>query len=185
MRILRGVALAITLFSARAEAEEPRFRWAAHLAAGPWFVPDRIGGASGIGVQLGAQLNERVGVFYSGTAATGFASGYDRAGVDASFGVWFYNSVMADLTFDRLFQVGLGPSIDTLAFGTARATTSAATVSALRGTYVGAQTRIGFLFLNRHETGKAGHLMLGLEVHPTFGDDVMTSTMVTFGGGFF
>lgn len=172
-------------------AEQSRFRWAVHYELGPWFVPHRTGGATGIGIQLGTQLNDMVGVYYSGTVATGFASGYDARteSVGASFGAWFYNAVMADVTLERLVQVGIGPSIDTLAFGTAdvkpTATGAAGRVTGLSGTYFGVQTRVGLVLGGRRKTGKAARFMLGLEVHPTFGDGPSVSTMLTIGGGVF
>lgn len=172
-------------------AEESRFRWAVAYEVGPWFVPRRIGAATGVGVQLGVQLNDLVGVYYSGTFATGFASGYDtrRESVGASFGVWAYNAVMADVTLERLLQIGIGPSIDTLAFGTADvkpiAGGVAGQIEGLSGTYFGVQTRVGLVLGGRHKTGKSGRFMLGLEVHPTFGDGPNVSTMLTIGGGKF
>ena len=172
-------------------AEQSRFRWAVQYELGPWFVPHRTGGATGLGVQLGVQLDDMIGVYYSGTVATGFASGYDfgTGSVGASVGAWFYNSVMADVTFERLVQVGIGPSLDTLAFGTAdvKPTSSGAAgrVTGLSGTYFGVQTRVGLVLGGRHKTGKSGRFMLGLEVHPTFGDGPSVSTMLTIGGGIF
>lgn len=172
-------------------AERARFRWAVSYEVGPWFVPRRTGAATGIGVQLGVQLDDQVGIYYSGTVATGFASGYDtrNESIGASFGAWMYNSVMADLTLDRLVQIGIGPSIDSLAFGTADAKPIsggvAGRVDALSGTYFGVQTRVGLALGGRHKRGKSGRFLLGLEVHPTFGDGPTVSTMLTIGGGIF
>ncbi|HVJ90209.1 MAG TPA: hypothetical protein VM580_10435, partial [Labilithrix sp.] len=148
---------------------QARFRWAVHAVGGPWFVPDRTGGGGGIGVQLGVQINDLVGVYYSGTGALGVAGSNDAAGVGASFGAWAYNAIMADITLARIFQVGLGPSLDSLAFASAdvKATPNAPTQKAvaLAGTYVGVQGRVGVALGGGSKPGKAGRFMLGLEVH--------------------
>lgn len=170
-------------------AEQTRFRFAIHVMGGPWFVPDRTGGAGGLGLQLGAQINDMVGVYYSGTAAIGVAGGDNASGVGASVGAFVYNAVMADVTIGRLIQIGAGPSLDSLAF--ASSTTSANPVTgvsqktvALGGSYFGLQTRVG-LALGKDKPGKAGRFMVGLEVHPTFADVVPVGVYLTLGGGRF
>jgi hypothetical protein len=174
-------------------ANQTRFRFAGHLLGGPWFVPDRTGGGGGVGVQLGAQINDLFGVYYSGTAAVGAAAGSDKLGVGASAGAWVYNAVMADITVARILQIGAGPSLDTLAFGSADVKASAGTLgafgpgvkaAALAGTFFGIQTRVGVAIGGR-KAGKTGHFMLGLEIHPTFGDVVPVSAFLTIGGGVF
>jgi hypothetical protein len=172
-------------------AEQTRFRFAIHLVGGPWFVPDRTGGGGGVGVQLGSQLNDLIGIYYSGTFAVGVAGGSDAQGVGASAGVWAFNAAVVDFTFFRLLQLGLGPSLDSLAFGSAdvRAPspgTPAPTAKAvgLSGTYIGIQSRIGLAFSSR-KARKEGHFMLGLEIHPTFADVTPVSAFLTIGGGKF
>jgi hypothetical protein len=172
-------------------AEQSRFRFAVHALGGPWFVPDRTGGGGGVGLQLGSQLNDLIGVYYSGTFAVGAAGSSDAQGVGSSFGAWAYNAVMIDFTLLRLLQLGLGPSLDSLAFASAdvRAPTpgtpapTSKTVG-LAGTYVGIQTRIG-LALGSQKPGKQGRFMLGLEIHPTFADVTPVSAFLTIGGGRF
>lgn len=166
-------------------AAKTRFRIAFHLLGGPWLVPDRTGGAGGIGIQVGAQLNDLVGIYYSGTGAVGVAGSNDAAGVGSSAGAWVYNSVMADVTLARILQIGAGPSLDTLAFGSADVKAAgAAKAVALGGTFIGVQTRVGIALGNK-KAGKEGHFMVGLEVHPTFAEVVPISALITIGGGSF
>lgn len=171
-----------------AAAEDPgdktRFRFAAHLLGGPWFVPDRTGGGGGVGLQLGAQINDMTGVYYSGTAAVAVAGG--GSGIGAAAGAFVYNSVMFELTLARILQLGLGPSLDSLAFGSAGVTATSVKAVALAGTFIGAQTRVGVALGGGSKPGKKGRFMLGLEVHPTFvSGGVPVSTFLTIGGGSF
>jgi hypothetical protein len=172
-------------------AEKSRFRIAVHVLGGPWFVPDRTGGGGGLGIQLGSQLNDLIGIYYSGTAAVGVAGSSDVQGVGSSVGAWVYNSVMMDFTLFRLLQLGLGPSLDSLAFGSADvkapspgSPAPSAKAVGLAGTYVGIQTRVG-LALDGRKAGKAARFMLGLEIHPTFADVTPVSAFLTIGGGWF
>ena len=165
-------------------ANQTRFRFAIHLAGGPWFVPDRTGGAGGLGLQLGAQINDMIGVYYSGTYAIGVAGSSSTTNAGASAGVFVYNAVMLDLTFERMFQIGVGPSIDSLAFGSVDVGTAGNKSTALAGSYLGVQGRLGLVFGGK-KPGKSGRFMLGLEIHPTFADVVPISAFITIGGGRF
>jgi hypothetical protein len=165
-------------------ANQTRFRFAIHLAGGPWFVPDRTGGAGGLGLQLGAQINDMIGVYYSGTYAIGVAGSSSTGNAGASAGVFVYNAVMLDLTFERMFQIGVGPSIDSLAFGSVDVGTAGNKSTALAGSYLGVQGRLGLVFGGK-KPGKSGRFMLGLEIHPTFADVVPISAFITIGGGKF
>jgi hypothetical protein len=163
------------------EAEDPadktRFRFAVHLVGGPWILPDKSGGAGGIGFQLGAQINDNVGVYYNGTAAVG--AGYGTAGA------FVYNSVVPELTLANIFQVGAGPSLDSFAFGSVSLKNTGAKAVAIAGTFFGIQGRIG-VAIGSSKPGKKGRFMLGLELHPTFIPEVTpVSVFVTIGGGSF
>jgi hypothetical protein len=167
--------------AAAAPAEDPadktRFRFAVHLVGGPWILPDKSGGAGGVGFQLGAQINDNVGVYYNGTAAIG--AGYGTAGA------FVYNSVVPELTLANIFQVGAGPSLDSFAFGSVSLKTTGAKAVAIAGTFFGIQGRIG-VALGSSKPGKKGRFMLGLELHPTFIPEVTpVSVFVTIGGGSF
>jgi hypothetical protein len=147
------------------------------LLGGPWYVPDDRGGAGGLGVQLGEQLNDLIGLYYAGTYAVGFV------GSSAVIGA-LYSSAVIDFTVSRLLQVGVGPSLDLLSVGRQPDSNPSAQLQALNGMYVGAQTRVGLCLGNR-KAGKEGRFMLGLEVHPTFVEGVPVSAFVTIGGGSF
>jgi hypothetical protein len=92
----------------RPDIDDARFRFAFHALGGPWFLPGgTVGGAGGVGAQLGVQINDYVAVYYEGTAAV--AKAY-------TWGTFLYNSLMAELTLGPL-QIGAGPSLDCFAFG--------------------------------------------------------------------
>ena len=156
-----------------------------HVLGGPWFVPSRTGGGGGAGLQLGVQINDMVGVYYSGTAAIGVAGSNGATGSGASAGAFVYNSVMGDVTLANILQLGAGPSLDTLAFGSSDVSTSGSSATALAGSYFGIQTRVG-IAVGGSKPGKKGRFMLGLEVHPTFASGVVPiSAFLTLGGGYF
>ena len=166
-------------------SQKVRFRFAVHLLGGPWFVPSRTGGGGGAGLQLGVQINDMLGVYYSGTAAIGVAGSNGSTGSGASAGAFVYNSVMGDVTLANILQLGAGPSLDTMAFGSSDVSTSGSSSTALAGTYFGIQTRVG-IAVGGSKPGKKGRFMLGLEVHPTFASGVVPiSAFLTLGGGYF
>ncbi len=148
-------------------------------------MPSRTGGGGGAGVQLGVQLNDMFGVYYSGTGAIGVAGSSGATGSGASAGAFVYNSVMGDVTLANILQLGLGPSLDTLAFGSSDVSTSGSQATALGGTYFGVQTRVG-IAVGGSKPGRHGRFMLGLEVHPTFASGIVPiSAFLTIGGGSF
>ncbi len=158
-------------------ADKVRFRFAVHLAGGPWILPKKMGGAGGIGLQLGVQINDYVGVYYSPMAGIGVAYG--------AAGAYVYNTVQADLTLARILQVGVGPSLDTFAFGDVNVSSNGGSALAVAGTFFGANARVG-VALGANKPGKRGVFMLGLELHPTFiSGEVPMSALITLGGGSF
>jgi hypothetical protein len=164
-----------------APADDPanklRFRFAVHIMGGPWILPDKSGGAGGIGLQLGAQINDTIGVYYAGTAAVG--AGYGTAGA------MVYNSIVPELTLANIFQVGAGPSYDSFAFGSVSVSNTSAKAVAIAGSFFGVQGRVG-VALGSSKPGKKGRFMLGVELHPTFIPDVTpVSILITIGGGSF
>jgi hypothetical protein len=167
-------------------SDKTRFRIAGHVLGGPWFVPDRSGGGGGAGIQIGAQINDMMGVYYAGTAAIGVAGGNDATGSSAAVGAFVYNSVVIEATLARIFQIGVGPSLDSFAFGSASvSTTTGASSKAIAGTFLGLQGRIG-IALGADKPGKRSQFMLGLEIHASFIPDVTpVSAFLTLGGGSF
>lgn len=159
------------------DADRARFRFAVHVLGGPWLLPDKMGGAGGVGVQLGVQINDNVGVYYSGTAGIGAAYG--------TAGAFAYNAVVPELTLGNILQVGLGPSLDSFAFGSVNVSQAGASATAIGGTFFGVQGRVG-IAVGSSRPGKKGRFMLGAEVHPTFLAGIVPTTLfLTIGGGSF
>lgn len=167
------------------KANTPRFRFAAHLVGGPWFIKDQGGGAGGAGLQLGIQISDMVGVYYAGTGAIGVV-GAPPNGVGGGAGAFAYNSLVGELTLVRIVQFGVGPSFDSFAFGGASLSTSGASAMAISGSFFGIQGRVGAAIGGGSKPGKHGRFMIGLELHPTFiGDLVPMTAFLTLGGGSF
>lgn len=169
------------------EAQGPHLRWAAHVGGGPWILPGSTGGFGGVGLQLGVQINELVGVYYSGFAGVGGGASVDENSASASAGGIVQNAVMADVTLLDIFQVGAGPSLDYLGMALANGNSNGtASASAAAGVYFGLNARAG-LALGGSGPGARGRFMVGLEVHPTFVGSglVPTTVLITLGGGHF
>lgn len=114
---------------------------------GGFFVGSVSGGMGGIGAGLGAQFGP-LGFMYK----FHFFAGYAEA---EGFGQNFYaawNTIIVDYKFLRIFQIGIGPSMD-FVWGCA--------VQACRdtGPYAGLEARFSV---------KLGPIKVGLGVHPTF-----------------
>jgi hypothetical protein len=142
-----------------------RFRWGIGLTGGVWAVPGKVGGAGGASIQLGAQLNDWFGLYYAGMLG--------GAGAGSDVGAVLYTSLIGDLTLG-VFQLGIGPSLDVF---TSSAKTGAdfAPAGAFFGAVGHAAIAMGSL-----RPGKKSHLMLGIDVHPTWvGTRVPTTCLLT------
>jgi len=114
---------------------------------GGFFVGSLSGGMGGIGVGIGAQFGP-LGFMYKFHSFAGYAEA-DRVG-DNFYAVW--NTIIVDYKFLRIFQLGIGPSMDFIWGCAAQACRDS-------GPYAGLEARFSV---------KLGPIKVGLGVHPTF-----------------
>lgn len=160
-----------------------RFRFAGHLVGGAGLFPDGAAPTTGIGLQLGAQLDDRFGVIYAGTAGAFIAT---RHGAVLPFnGAYVYNAAMVDVTLARVIQLGAGPSLDVVDLPSALSRNGES--RSLDGVVLGAQTRVGIALTNRRrDPAPLPRFMIGAEAHASFfRGAVPVTTLLTVGGGFF
>jgi hypothetical protein len=176
--LLATVALcAIALLSSSAFAQArssdgPRFRGGFSLVAGP-YVPYGVsgasasGGAGGLSLRAGVQINHYVGVYVQSQNLLGAiaAQSSSRTLSGALMG-HSQNSLMASLTIAHTLELAGGPSFDVLGFGNC----DSQTLSCGSGieTGVGGHARAALLLGGWAPTSaRRFGLSLSADVHPT------------------
>ena len=140
------------------------------------MLGESVGFGFGLGIRLGVQINDAMGVFVQERLiiAAGGSSG------SASVAVGYYSTLLFDWTFGNIFAIGGGPSIDYGGFS--RDTSSDVTSGS--GTYFGLDGRIALLLGGGRNpyTGRRSGYTINADVHPTFvGGTAVTTLLFSFG----
>jgi hypothetical protein len=145
-----------------------RFRWGIAFGGGALATAGLVGGAGRVAVELGVQLNDLVGAYYE----TALGARFDSSG-DGGF---FYNALALDVTVGPL-DLGAGPSLDAL-FSASKAAAASPVPS---GAFFGLASHAA-LAIGPPRPGRKPHLVLGVDVHPTFtGATTVTTLLATVG----
>ena len=178
-RTLAPVALFVTMLSVstRARAESETSDPLGPTLSGPTESesreadPDRVrlrigfdaGGGTSVGrgataagaIRLGVQASSLLSVYWQGAFT---------AVIGRDFGLFLFNSAVANLTLNDLVDVGVGPSLDV--FG------SAGRSSRAKPTALGLEGRLAFnIGRGAHLVGRRSAFTVDLHVHPVFADD--------------
>lgn len=127
----------------------------------------RIGFDAGGGTSVGRGATV-AGALRIGLQATSLLSVYWQGAFTAvigrDFGLFMFNSAVANLTLNDIVDVGVGPSFDM--FG------SAGRSSRVKPTALGLEGRLAFnIGRGAHAAGKRSAFTVDLHVHPVFADD--------------
>jgi hypothetical protein len=157
----RVIVLALLLTAPAAGAVELRYGveiggTGASLLTGNPYRPSAAGAGLVLGVRIGAQLNERFGVYWVNRApAYLFAS--HMPGLGVAFDVLDFNAVMLQLSLRYDLSVSLGPSFDAMV-----------PVHGNRAIGGGADFRLAYQLSGpRVSDDKKPRITLGLDVHPS------------------
>ncbi len=193
-RVLAPLALFVTITSGstQARAESETSDPLGPTLSGPTeesreVDPDRvrlrIGFDAGGGTSVGRGATA-VGAFRLGVQASSTFSAYWQlafAGVIGSdFGLFLFNSAVANVTLNDLVDLGVGPSVDV--FGSASRSSRSSPASP------GLEGRLAFnIGRSAHVAGKRSAFTIDLHVHPVFAKDrqgdSQTYTFYTLGLG--
>jgi hypothetical protein len=194
-RVLVPVALSVTILStsrqARAESEAsdplgPTLSGPVDSESAPLDrdrVRLRIGFDAGGGTSVGRGATA-TGAFRLGVQASSLLSAYWQVAfttvIGRDFGLFLFNSAVANLTLNDLVDVGFGPSLDLFA--------SAGRSSRERPAALGLEGRLAFnIGRGAHRDGRRSAFTVDLHVHPVFADDgrgtSQTYTFYTLGLG--
>lgn len=193
-RVLVPVALFVTMasVSTRARADSETSDPLGPTLSGPSeesreVDPDRVrlrigfdaGGGTSVGrgataagaLRLGVQASSLLSAYWQGAFTTV---------VGRDFGLFLFNSAVANLTLNDIVDVGVGPSLDV--FG------SAGRSSRAKPTALGLEGRLAFnIGRGAHVAGRRSAFTVDLHVHPVFADDgrgnSQTYTFYTLGLG--
>jgi hypothetical protein len=162
------------------EKDTAHFRIGFGLDGNYLFASGLNGAAIGLQLRLGAQVNQWFAVYYQGHALVGGIVGGSEATGAGVLGAGF-NSLMAELTLP-LLHLGAGPSIDYVGIAGCSATSGC---SPETGAHFGIDGRAA-LVIGGHGPGRHGGFAINFNVHPTFIDgSVLTTLSLGLGGEFY
>lgn len=140
--------------SESAELDRDRVRLRIGFDAGGGTSVGRGATAAGA-LRLGVQASSLLSAYWQGAFTTV---------IGRDFGLFLFNSAVANLTLNDLVDVGFGPSIDLFA--------SAGRSSREKATALGLEGRLAFnIGRGAHVAGRRSAFTVDLHVHPVFSDD--------------
>jgi len=156
-----------------------RFRWGITALGGP-LMGGYKGGAGGLDLRFGMQLNSLLGfyvqpVFLVGAGATASSTGASATGM-----VLAGAGALVDFTLADLFYVAGGPELLTGGIGSASATNTSSSASGSTGPYFSLAFRTGFAFGSKNPDRRKA-FVIGLDTRVVFADKVALLPMISLG----
>lgn len=158
-----------------APGHRTRLRFGAS-GVGGGFVGTMSGGAGGLALRVGAQLDDVFAIYVQAHALVG---GFAPHPSDEAVAGFVFHELMLDFTIADVLQLGGGPSID-LVWGCTREN-RVGTCSDI-GPYFGGDFRAAVV-LGQYGPERRGGLVLSVDVHPTWmSSDLATMLLLGIGG---
>jgi len=153
--------------------DRPRVRFGVDGSLGYAYTGSPVerahGAAIGLGVRLGAQLNNYFALYYQPNLTAGFMVGRSMSeGVNyGGANVHWTNSLIAEGNLADVVSLGVGPALDYVLAQACASDWSLQPCFSPRGSFPGMHARAAVYFGGKLVNHRAG-LSLGIDFHPTF-----------------
>jgi hypothetical protein len=162
-------------------AQQSRFRWGISGAGGP-LMGGFTGGAGGVDLRFGMQMNSLLGIYAQPIFLVGAGAQADLEGASATALALYGVGALADVTLADLFYAGAGPELLFGGMGEAEVSTSStsASASAATGPFFGIALRTGLAF-GSMEPNRRQAFTLGLDMHVVFANEPAILPLIALG----
>lgn len=162
------------------EEDHGRFRFGISAFGGPLFMAGNSGGAGGIDLRFGAQVNNLLGIYAQPILIAGGGASSGSSGGSASGLAMGGAGLLAEFAFLDMLYVGAGPELLAGAAGSASAGTSGTGAKADTGTFFSVAARAG-LALGSVKPARRKAFTIGLDLHAVFATDTVVTPMLALG----